>query len=128
LAGRYDVVGFTTTFAQLFASLAVARELRRLDPSVKVVLGGAGVSFEAGPSVLAEYPFVDHVIQGDGEAQLLELLDRLDGPAPAAPKALAVLGSRPAASAAPASLYLSDLDRLPAPDFDRYPELAAQGE
>jgi len=41
LARDVDVVGFTTTFMQTVPSLALARELKRHKPTVRIVLGGA---------------------------------------------------------------------------------------
>src|SRR3954451_22865262 len=37
----FDVFGFSTTFSQNVASLCLARELKRRDPSVTIVFGGA---------------------------------------------------------------------------------------
>jgi ribosomal peptide maturation radical SAM protein 1 len=116
LAGRHDVVGFTTTYCQLFASLAVARRLAELDPSVRIVFGGSGVAYDVGPSIVAEYPFVHHVIQGAGEHELVELLDVLSRAR--GEDAAATPGRAPARGG-------RDGD-LPLPDYDGFPELAAR--
>jgi hypothetical protein len=73
LAGGYDVVGFTTSMAQLFSSLAVASRLKQRSPGTRVVLGGMG-TFGVAQSILGEYPFVDYIVQGEGEKRLLHLL------------------------------------------------------
>lgn len=117
LAAQFDVVGFTTTYCQLFASLAVAKKLSELDPSVRIVFGGSGIAYETGPSIAAEYPFVHHIIQGSGEAELLDLLDRIESGMGDGAGAL----RRPAA--APENRGFGD---LPLPDYDTFPELAKE--
>ncbi len=123
LAHNYDVVGFTTTSNQLFASLLATQRLKEADPDVTVVFGGAGVGEGMGPVLLREYRFLDYVIQGDGEYQFVELLRRLEDPnhqVPVRPEDRLLPGrKRPAASA-----VVPDLNELPYPDFDRFPEIA----
>lgn len=124
LAGRYDVVGFTTTYAQLFASLAVARRLRAHDPHVRIVLGGGSVGWHLGAAILREYPFVDFVVQGEGEDRLLALLRQLSAGAPVEMDGVLVQGEAP--SVAPRGRVtildseVADLDALPDPDYDDY--------
>src|SRR5262245_12639720 len=72
-----DVVGLTTCFGQLFVNLAFAQRLKQRQPQIKIILGGSTVSARVGPSLLAEYPFVDYVVQGEGEGPLVALLDLL---------------------------------------------------
>jgi ribosomal peptide maturation radical SAM protein 1 len=125
LAQNYDVVGFTTTSNQLFASLVVAQRLQEADSDVNVVFGGTGVSEGMGPAVLREYPFVDYVVQGDGEHQFVELLRQLEEPdheVPARPEERL----RPGNEKPVASVVVPDLNELPYPDFDRFPEIAEQ--
>ena len=123
LARSYDVVGFTTTSNQLFASLLATQRLKELDPGVVVVFGGAGISEGMGPAVLREYPFLDYVIQGDGEYQFVELLRQLEDPGHQVPKRPEDR-LRPGREKPVAAVVVPDLDRLPYPDFDRFPEIA----
>ncbi len=53
--------------------LALAKRLKEHDPSIILVLGGPEVGYRAG-SVLREYPYIDHVISGEGEVPLSELV------------------------------------------------------
>lgn len=128
LAGKYRVVGLTTSFGQLFANLVLAKRLKALDPDVAIVLGGSSVSDRVGASLLNEYRWVDYIVQGEGERPLLGLVDRLIEGAPAdgiagvlgrpGPKRLALLS-------APASVsQMPNLDDLPYPDFDEYADRA----
>lgn len=73
-----DLVGFTTTFQQNTAALALARALKELRPDVRVVLGGANCDGEQGAAWHRDFDFVDLVVRGEGEVVLPELLDHLD--------------------------------------------------
>ncbi|TWG07765.1 RiPP maturation radical SAM C-methyltransferase [Saccharopolyspora dendranthemae] len=72
-----SVVGFTTTFQQNAASLALARELKRIDPALRTVFGGANCEGPQGAAWHRNFEFVDFVVRGEGERAFPELLDRL---------------------------------------------------
>lgn len=76
-----DVVGFTTTFSQNAASLAVARRLKRRRPDVRAVFGGGNCDGPMGQAVSRNFRFVDYVVSGEGERSFVALLDALDGDA-----------------------------------------------
>ncbi|UUU33589.1 RiPP maturation radical SAM C-methyltransferase [Streptomyces sp. CA-210063] len=73
LAGRLvatgaECFGFTTSFSQLMPALAVARAVKDQAPERLVLLGGANCDRPMGQAVMRAYPFVDAVVQGEGEA------------------------------------------------------------
>lgn len=68
-----EIVGFTTSFNQLMASLFIARSLRARAPAIRVVLGGAACGAPMGAAILEAYPEVDFVVGGWGELPLLAL-------------------------------------------------------
>ncbi len=70
---RPDVVGLTTSFSQLIASLWMARLIKRRMPAVTVVLGGSACHLPMGRAILDAYPDVDCVVSGYGETPLLAL-------------------------------------------------------
>ncbi|WP_318205451.1 RiPP maturation radical SAM C-methyltransferase [Streptomyces sp. SCL15-4] len=72
-----DVVGFTSTFQQNTAALAAARRVKRLAPHIVTVLGGANCDGAQGAAVHRNFPFVDHVVRGEGEAAFPRLLTAL---------------------------------------------------
>ncbi|MEV5954960.1 RiPP maturation radical SAM C-methyltransferase [Streptomyces sp. NPDC051987] len=76
---RPDVVGFTSTFQQNAAALAAARQIKRLAPHVVTVMGGANCDGEQGAAVHRNFPFVDYVVRGEGEAAFPRLLTALQG-------------------------------------------------
>ncbi|MES4887348.1 RiPP maturation radical SAM C-methyltransferase [Streptomyces sp. NPDC096012] len=83
LAAEPDVIGFTSTFMQNVASLALARELRRRRPESVIVFGGSNCDGPMGHALHRNHPFVDHVVRGEAEYAFPHLLRHLDaGTAP----------------------------------------------
>lgn len=72
-----DVVGFTTTFMQNVPSLALAKELKKLAPSIVTVLGGSNCDGPQGPALHRNFAQLDFVISGEGEHALPTLLNRI---------------------------------------------------
>jgi ribosomal peptide maturation radical SAM protein 1 len=114
---RPRVVGFTTTFHQTCASLAVARRLKELDDPPIVIFGGANCEGEMGAQMLTSFPWIDCVCGGEGDRSLVRLLDVLlgDGEGPIG----GVLMRRPGWTIQ-RSMAVLDLDALPLPDYDDY--------
>jgi ribosomal peptide maturation radical SAM protein 1 len=117
------VVGFTSTFHQTCASLAVARRLKGLDQPPVIVFGGANCEGEMGLQLMRSFPWIDYVCSGESDVSFTALLRHLlrDGPG-------AIPGvfdrTRQPAAGQPAEVVAADpienLDRLPHPDFDDY--------
>ncbi|MFH8932916.1 RiPP maturation radical SAM C-methyltransferase [Streptomyces griseosporeus] len=77
VAAEPDVVGFTSTFQQNTAALAAARHVKALAPHIVTVMGGANCDSEQGAAVHRNFPFVDHVVRGEGESAFPALLTAL---------------------------------------------------
>lgn len=71
------LVGFTCYVWNIDRTLWVARELKRLRPEVRIVLGGPEVT--ADNAWMLETPDYDWAVIGEGEQTFAELLARLDG-------------------------------------------------
>jgi len=112
----YDVIGLSTSFYALFSSLALAALLRKLNPKQHLFLGGHGVSFKVGASVLDHYSFIDTVIQGEGEIPLLQLLNELSLCKKGLRHERRVLSA--------AGLTAEELNELPTPELDEYAAMA----
>lgn len=74
---RYMVVGFTTTFAQSFASVALSKKIKDKFPHVKIIFGGANVDSEMGVEWMHAFEWIDYVAHGESEHSLIQLLDNL---------------------------------------------------
>jgi ribosomal peptide maturation radical SAM protein 1 len=77
LAYSPRVVGFTTVFQQNLATLGVAARLRQLDPSVKIVLGGANCEGPMGQELARTFPFIDAIISGEADLLITPLMQTL---------------------------------------------------
>jgi ribosomal peptide maturation radical SAM protein 1 len=112
------IVGFSTTFHQTCACVAIARELKRLrDPPI-VVFGGANCEGVMGLELLRNFDCIDFVCTQEGDlvfpAFVEQVLRGAPGPIPPGMVSRARLGlpERPH--------LVADLDRLPVPDYSDY--------
>jgi ribosomal peptide maturation radical SAM protein 1 len=120
----FAVVGFTSTFQQNVASFALARRLKHEYPALTLVFGGANFEGVMGAELARSIPWIDYVVQGEGEQAFPELLAALeDGSDPTAVPG--VIGRRGGAvtKLRPRPL-LRRLDDVPVPDYDEYFERA----
>jgi ribosomal peptide maturation radical SAM protein 1 len=113
LANPPRVLGFTTTFQQNISSLALAKELRRRIAADKltIVFGGANCEADMGRALAENFPFIDHVVSGEAEDLIVDLVRRLVAPSGDAwsPLPRLIQGS-----------MVKDMDALPQPQFDGY--------
>lgn len=76
---RYKLIGFTSTFDQNVASLTMAKLIKDLYPDVTIVFGGANYDGEMGLEYFRAFPFIDHVVVGEGEVAFPGLAHRVLG-------------------------------------------------
>ncbi|NDY42640.1 RiPP maturation radical SAM protein 1 [Dissulfurirhabdus thermomarina] len=114
---RIRLAGFSVCLNQLTAALYLAREVRRRSPGTAVVLGGSACAGELGAGLLRAFPFVDFVVNGEGERPLAGLVRHLRGDGGLPPGVVHRAGS----GAAPSGRdQVPDLDALPPPDYRDY--------
>ncbi len=63
----YAVVGFTSTFEQNIASLALAQRVKARHPWISIVFGGANWEGEMGEELHRQFSFVDYVCSGEAD-------------------------------------------------------------
>lgn len=73
---RPDAVGISATTFSLVDALDCARAVKRVDPTLPVILGGPHTALFPRESVAR--PEIDYVVVGEGEVPLALLLDRLE--------------------------------------------------
>lgn len=112
------IVGFTTTFHQTCACLAVARRLKALKNPPVILFGGANCEGEMGLQMIQSFPWIDYVCSGEADTSFPRLLDRLLGGGPKLPVAGVLEQGR--AEKAVRSAPAMDMNALPFPDFDGY--------
>ena len=65
---QFDVIGFSVTFQQLMASLALAKMIKEKYPNIKIAFGGNTVHNEMGLAAIRRYnDIIDVVFLGEGE-------------------------------------------------------------
>lgn len=116
----YVMVGFTSTFEQNVASLALAARIKAAAPGVLTVFGGANYDGEMGPEYVRAFDCIDYAVVGEGDVALPALVAAVaageDG------SAVAGIVSRKdgeVVANAPGPL-VRNLDALPDPDYDEF--------
>ncbi len=116
----YQIVGFTTTFEQNLASLALSRLIKERWPDKVIVFGGGNCEGEMGRELHRSFPWIDYVCSGEGERSFPQLVD-------------AIAAGRDGAGI-PGIVYrrdgrstdngrgeaIADMDAVPAPNYDEY--------
>lgn len=118
------VAGFSSTFQQNAASLALARRLKERHPHIFTVFGGANFSGDMGPEFVRAFECIDAAIIGEADDAFPLLLEALAGgkDLTCVPGiALRIDGRVSLAAPLPPKL---ELDDLPAPDYEDYFEQA----
>lgn len=124
--GQYKLVGFTSTFDQNVASLTMAKLIKDLYPEVRIVFGGANFDGEMGLEHFRAFPFIDHVVVGEGEESFLPLARRiLDGKAGDYPNGVIYREGEKVMLTPNAALF-SDFAKTGPPDYDDYYHLLAE--
>lgn len=114
-----DVVGFSCYIWNGRTLLAVARELKRLRPQTRIVLGGP----EVGPiaeSVLTTEPVVDVIVRGEGELAFAQVIDAwTHGRSLDAVEGICFRSGNQITTT-PDATILRDLNELPSPHQERF--------
>jgi ribosomal peptide maturation radical SAM protein 1 len=119
--GQFAVVGFTSTFQQNTASLALARSLKEHFPGVTILFGGANLDGEMGPELVRAFPWIDFAVSGEADLAFPAFLSALrEGQGPAHVRGLL----SPERPDAPPAEMTADLQSLPTPRYDEYFERA----
>lgn len=119
---RYALVGFTSTFEQNLASLALAARVKAAFPDLPIVFGGANWEDEMGRELHRRFPFVDYVCSGEAEESFPRLVEGVVGGNGFRPESVRGLVFRRDGESVftGRSSLTRDLDALPFPDFSDY--------
>lgn len=118
---RYSLIGFTSTFQQNLACLALARRIKDRFPEKTVVMGGDNCSDIMGVQLHKSFPFLDYVFTGDADMNFPELASRLlCGENRRADIPGYVRREGACSISTPEGEALQDMDALSYPDFDDY--------
>lgn len=71
---KYDMIGFSSVFAQNIASLSLAKEIKHKFPSKIIAFGGANCFGSTGKLLIKKFNFIDWVFTGESEISLPKML------------------------------------------------------
>lgn len=114
------VVGFTNVYSQSWPSAALACELRRRLPDVRLVLGGTNGDGPMGPALLRCFHQFDHVFRGRSEPDAVRLLGDLARGLPAPEVSGLCTRESGEVTAVPQRSETGAMDALPVPDYAEY--------
>jgi ribosomal peptide maturation radical SAM protein 1 len=105
------IAGFTSTFQQSIAALALAKEIRRSAPSddICIMFGGANCEGDMGRVLSENFPFIDCVVSGEAENVIVGAVTSILAGAAERPVPRFIAGT-----------MVTDMDSLPLPAFDDY--------
>jgi ribosomal peptide maturation radical SAM protein 1 len=118
--GSYDAVGFTCTFEQTVASLALGRKIKDRHPGVVTIYGGANFEGEMGVEHARAFPWIDYAIAGEGDEALPALVARIAARESAIDVPGVIGRSNGQVMSAGTAPMVRDLDGLPDPDYSDF--------
>ena len=122
--GGHDIVGFSSTFGRIRASVRLSEAIRQLAPGTRFLLGGAGSNTGMALAILEAFPVLDVVCHAEADDLIVSLVRALRGESGFSLDAVpgityrrgAELVTQPSASVPP------EIERTPLPDYDDYVE------
>jgi ribosomal peptide maturation radical SAM protein 1 len=116
----YAIIGFSSTFEQNVAALALARGIKEKHSGVQVVFGGANFEDEMGTEYVRAFPWIDYAVLGEGDIAFPMLVARILGgeDGSAVPGVCTIRNGKlrvPRRSA-----QVQNMDQLPIPDYEDY--------
>jgi ribosomal peptide maturation radical SAM protein 1 len=126
----YAMVGFTSTFEQNIASLALAKRIKAAYPDLTIVFGGANWEAEMGYALHQQFSFVDYVCAGEADQSFPALVQSLMAGETLQSRDHPIRGLVYRVEGKSIYTGQSDLirclDELPLPDFSDYFQALAQ--
>jgi len=124
--GEYAIVGVTSTFQQNCPALALLQRIKARYPHVATVMGGANCEGVMGAAIHESFPFVDYVVSGEGDRVFPALVKTLLAGQRVSLPGVYARGEVNLVGEANHAPMVTDLDRLPYPNFDDYFSQLAQ--
>ncbi|MBU0686997.1 MAG: B12-binding domain-containing radical SAM protein [Candidatus Margulisbacteria bacterium] len=122
LNSRPSVIGFTVVCSTLPETLLIAKECKKIEPALPIILGGPDVSFE-GVELLNTFKFIDIIVRGEGELTFTEVLSNFSKGEPLSNVAGITYRQKGKVIQNPDRPFIEDLDSLPPLDFSILPHL-----
>ncbi|MDX2471925.1 MAG: RiPP maturation radical SAM C-methyltransferase [SAR324 cluster bacterium] len=120
---RYKIVGFSSTFTQDIASLALAKRIKQESPETIIVFGGAHYEAEMATGRMEAFPFIDYAFTSNADVTFPKFAQQvLNGVRPPASDGIIARDQKSKKLQIPNQLFtpVTDLDQLPPLDYDDY--------
>jgi homoserine O-acetyltransferase len=120
------IVGCSSTFEQHIPSIALLKHLKTEAPEIVNMIGGANCESEMGLATHRNYPWIDYVVSGEADEIITDLcksilLNGREVPIHLLPDGiLGPLHRLKAVKPTTGRIKVTNLDRLPIPDFSDY--------
>lgn len=118
--GQYAMVGFSSTFEQNVASIALARAIKERFPQVTILFGGANVDADMGPALMRSIEWIDVAIAGEADISLPMLAHALVAGNDMTQIPGTIVRTPDGIVRGPSPDLLKDLNGLPIPDYSEY--------
>ncbi|OPJ55166.1 B12-binding domain-containing radical SAM protein [Alkalithermobacter paradoxus] len=73
-----DVIAFSTYIWNVDETLKIAKNMKKISPHIKILLGGPEVSYDY-VKVMEDNPYIDYLIYGEGEVTFREFVEYMLG-------------------------------------------------
>lgn len=120
LAGDPAVVGFSSTFSQTTASLALARELKDRRSDLRVVVGGSNCEGPMGAAMHRLFPWIDIVVRGEAEEIVPGLFRELIDRSPVTPRPGLCIREGTDTHVVPEDRPRVSMSQVPVPAYEDY--------
>jgi ribosomal peptide maturation radical SAM protein 1 len=121
VASNPRVVGFTSTFEQNVASIALAREIKKRNSDIITLFGGANFDGTMGVAYMEAVPWIDVCVAGEADMVFVPLVSALiNGHQVPASKGVFTRERLADAKAVGRASYSAPMDSLPTPVYDDY--------
>ncbi|MBL4659275.1 MAG: RiPP maturation radical SAM C-methyltransferase [Alcanivoracaceae bacterium] len=118
IAGQPRLIGFSSTFQQNCASLAIAKAVKNIAPDIITCFGGANCEGPMGKALLTHFPAVDYVFSGEAENSFPTFLEQLLNNKPISTDNLTVFSrTKPNKFTEPKPVIMDD---IPIPEYGDY--------
>lgn len=112
-----DILGFSTLTSSSRTAALIAKEVKEENPNITTVFGNFHATFNA-ERILANYPYVDIIVRGEGEETSLELAKCLEKGNPLKTVLGITFRNKNHIVPTPDRPLIKDLDSIPFPDRD----------
>ncbi|MCE5315078.1 RiPP maturation radical SAM C-methyltransferase [bacterium] len=121
IQGNYGIVGISIGFdSQKLASLALARRIKEVNPTIRTIFGGTGCEGSMGEAIMRNFPEVDIVVQGEADTWFAALIKAINNDESLDGLGSALYRYNDRICRSEFGCATQQLDQLPVPNYDSF--------